>query len=77
MLGIAGATEDELYPALDWLLARQERIEAGLARRHLGPGSLVLYDLTSTYVEGRHCPLAVKGYTATGGPTGPRSCSAC
>ena len=68
MLGIAGATEDELYRAMDWLLARQERIEAGLARRHLGPGALVLYDLTSTYVEGRHCPLAVKGYSRDGRP---------
>jgi len=61
--GIEGATEDELYGAMDWLLARQERIEAGLARRHLVSGSLVLYDVTSTYVEGRRCPLARHGYS--------------
>jgi hypothetical protein len=63
VLGLAGATEDELYGALDWLLARQERVEAALARRHLGSGSLVLYDVTSTYVEGTHCPLAAHGYS--------------
>jgi len=63
LMGVAGASEDELYGALDWLLARQARVEAALARRHLGAGSLVLYDLTSTYVEGTHCPLAAHGYS--------------
>jgi len=63
ILAIGGADEDELYGAMDWLLARQARIEAGLARRHLRSGSLVLYDLTSTYLEGRHCPLARHGYS--------------
>lgn len=63
LLGIEGADEDDLYGALDWLLERQERIEAGLARRHLGSGSLVLYDVSSTYVEGTHCPLARHGYS--------------
>jgi hypothetical protein len=63
ILGVADATEDELYGALDWLLARQARTEAGLAARHLSAGSLVLYDVSSTYVEGSHCPLAVKGYS--------------
>ncbi len=63
MLDVEGASEDDLYRALDWLLERQARIEAGLARRHLASGSLVLYDLTSTYVEGRHCPLARHGYS--------------
>ncbi len=63
LLGIEGADEDDLYRALDWLLARQGRIEAGLARRHLGSGSLVLYDVSSTYVEGRRCPLARHGYS--------------
>jgi len=63
LLGIADTSEDELYRALDWLLARQARIEAGLARRHLAPGSLVLYDLSSTYVEGRRCPLARHGHS--------------
>jgi hypothetical protein len=66
ILGIADADEDELYRALDWLLARQARIEAALARRHLRAGSLVLYDLTSTYVEGRHCPLAAHGHSRDG-----------
>jgi hypothetical protein len=62
-LGIGEVTEDELYGAMDWLLTRQGRIEAALARRHLAEGSLVLYDVTSTYVEGRHCPLATPGYS--------------
>jgi len=63
MLGVAGAGEDELYAALDWLLGRQAAVEAGLARRHLAEGSLVLYDVTSTYVTGRSCPLAARGYS--------------
>ncbi len=62
-LGVEGATSDELYGAMDWLLTRQGRIEAALARRHLGSGSLVLYDVSSTYVEGRRCPLAAHGYS--------------
>jgi len=62
MLRVDSADEDELYTAMDWLLNRQARIEAALARRHLGEGSLVLYDLTSTYFEGRHCCLARRGY---------------
>jgi len=62
-LGVEDATEDELYGAMDWLLARQARIEAALARRHLGSGSLVLYDVSSTYMEGSHCPLARHGYS--------------
>jgi len=55
--------EDDLYAAMDWLIARQPRIEAQLARRHLQHGTLVLYDLSSTYFEGRHCPLARYGYS--------------
>jgi hypothetical protein len=62
-MGIEGADENELYGALDWLLARQGRVERSLAARHLSPGSLVLYDLTSTYVEGTHCPLAAYGHS--------------
>ena len=58
---MAEATEDELYAAMDWLLERQQSIEEGLARRYLTPGGVVLYDLTSTYVEGDHCPLAKRG----------------
>ena len=65
-LGIEGATEDELYAALDWLGARQARIEARLAARHLEPDGLVLYDLSSSYVEGSHCPLARLGYSRDG-----------
>lgn len=67
-LGVGDATEDELYAAMDWLLGRQAAIEARLAARHLEPGGLVLYDLTSTYVEGRHCPLARRGYSRDGKP---------
>jgi hypothetical protein len=65
-LGIEGATEDELYAALDWLGARQARIEARLAARHLEPGGLVLYDLSSSYLAGSHCPLARLGYSRDG-----------
>jgi len=63
MLGVADATEDELYGALDWLLARQAKVERALAARHLAPGSLVLYDVSSTYAEGRRRPLAVPGHS--------------
>jgi len=62
-LGVAGADEDALYAALDWLRARQERIEQRLARRHLSDGELVLYDVSSSYFEGRTCPLAKLGYS--------------
>lgn len=62
-LGLETVTEDELYRAMDWLLERQERIEKQLASRHLEHGCLVLYDLTSTYFEGRHCPIAHYGHS--------------
>ena len=62
-LGVADADENELYAALDWLLERQGAIEQKLASRHLQEGSLVLYDLTSTWFEGRRCPLAQLGYS--------------
>lgn len=65
-LGVADASEDELYGAMDWLLARQGAIEARLAARHLEAGGLVLYDLSSTYVTGRHNPLARIGYSRDG-----------
>jgi hypothetical protein len=68
MLGVDGASEDELYRAMDWLLERQPRIEAGLARRHLRSGGLVLYDVTSTYLEGRRCELAAHGHSRDGRP---------
>ena len=63
MVGIESVDEDDLYRAMDWLLPRQQQIEQQLAQRHLRAGSLVLYDLTSTYFEGRHCPLARLGYS--------------
>jgi hypothetical protein len=65
-LGVAAADEDELYAALDWLLARQGRIERALARRHLEEGTLVLYDVSSSYFEGHTCPLAQLGYSRDG-----------
>jgi hypothetical protein len=65
-LSIEDADEDELYAAMDWLLARQERIEKRLARLHLKSGSLILYDLSSSYMEGRHCSLAHVGYSRDG-----------
>jgi len=66
VLDIVGAGEDRLYEAMDWLLPRQDAIEAALAKRHLGEHCLVMYDLTSTYFEGRHCPLARRGYSRDG-----------
>jgi transposase len=62
-LGVASADEDDLYAALDWLEQRQAAIEQGLAQAHLADGSFVLYDLSSTYFEGRHCPLARLGHS--------------
>jgi len=65
-LGVADADEDELYEALDWLLTRQSRIEKKLARRHLSEGAVVLYDISSSYYEGRCCPLAKFGHNRDG-----------
>ena len=65
-LGVSEAGEDELYQAMDWLLARQERIEKKLAERHLQEGSLVLYDVSSSYYEGHTCPLAQYGHDRDG-----------
>jgi hypothetical protein len=65
-LGVADADEDALYEALDWLLARQGRVEQALARRHLTDGGLILYAVTSTYFEGRKCPLAKFGHSRDG-----------
>jgi hypothetical protein len=62
-LGVSGADEDDLYAAMDWLLDRQQRIEDRLARRHLKEGQLVLYDVSSSYFEGRTCELARLGYS--------------
>lgn len=65
-LAVAGATEAEVLAAMDWLLARQERIEQALARRSLSEGGFVLYDLSSSYLEGSKCPLAGFGYSRDG-----------
>ena len=64
--GVADATEDDLYAAMDWLLAGQDRIQKKLAARHLKEDALVLYDLSSSYFEGSHCPLAKLGYSRDG-----------
>jgi transposase len=60
-LGLGPVADDELYGALDWLLERQPAIETALAKRHLQNGTLVLYDVSSSYLEGRCCPLAQRG----------------
>src|SRR6201991_5025354 len=65
-LGLGEVDDDELYAALDWLLARQAAIETALAKRHLTNGTLVLYDVSSSYMEGRCCPLAKRGYSRDG-----------
>ena len=65
-LGVEDADENDLYEALDWLLPRQRRIEAKLAQRHLEEGAPVLYDVSSSYYEGRHCPLALFGHSRDG-----------
>ena len=65
-LGLGDVADDQLYAALDWLLARQAAIETALARRHLQNGTLVLYDVSSSYLEGRCCPLASRGYSRDG-----------
>ena len=82
--GVVQANEDDLYAAMDWLLARQDVIQKKLAARHLSAGGLVLYDLSSSYFEGTCCPLAKRGYSRDGKPgtlqvnygllTDPRGC---
>ena len=69
-LDVAGAATDEIYAAMDWLLERQDAIETKLAAKHLGPeanpGRMALFDLTSSWVTGRCCPLAARGYSRDG-----------
>jgi hypothetical protein len=69
-LGVAEASTDDIYAAMDWLAGRQDAIEAGLARRHLGPepnpARMALFDLSSSWLEGRCCPLAARGYSRDG-----------
>jgi Transposase DDE domain len=62
-LGLGAVEEREVYAALDWLGGQQERIEQALAKRHLSDGTLVLYDVSSSYLEGRKCELARFGYS--------------
>src|SRR6266536_3527478 len=69
-LGVANAGTDEVYAAMDWLVDRQDQIEAKLAARHLAaavnPSRMALFDLSSSWVEGRYCPLAARGYSRDG-----------
>ena len=65
-LGIADAPRDDVYAAMDWLLGRQDPIEAALAGRHLGEGGIAMFDLSSSWVEGTHCELAARGYSRDG-----------
>jgi hypothetical protein len=69
-LGVAGASTDDIYAAMDWLEHRQDGIEAELARRHLAPepnpARMALFDLSSSWLEGRCCPLAARGYSRDG-----------
>ncbi|HEV3294521.1 MAG TPA: IS1634 family transposase [Streptosporangiaceae bacterium] len=69
-LGVAGASTDDIYAAMDWLEDRQDAIEAALATRHLGPAAnpsrMALFDLSSSWLEGRCCPLAARGYSRDG-----------
>src|SRR5579863_476291 len=69
-LGVAEASTDDIYAAMDWLAGRQDAIEAGLARRHLAPDAnparMALFDLSSSWLEGTRCPLAARGYSRDG-----------
>jgi hypothetical protein len=69
-LGVAGASTDDIYAAMDWLAGQQDSIEAGLAARHLAPATnpskMALFDLSSSWMEGRHCPLSARGYSRDG-----------
>src|SRR6478752_5862943 len=69
-LGVAGASTDDIYAAMDWLGGRQDAIEAELARRHLAPepnpARMALFDLSSSWLEGTRCPLAARGYSRDG-----------
>lgn len=66
VLALGELDEDDLYAAMDWLLERQHTVENALARRHLRGSTLTLYDVSSTYFEGRSCPLAKRGYSRDG-----------
>jgi Transposase DDE domain len=66
LLGVSGADEDDLYAAMDWVLARKDTIEDALAARHLANGTLVLYDVSSAAFEGHTCPLGAIGHPRDG-----------
>jgi hypothetical protein len=66
MLGLETVEAEDLYQAMDWLEARQAKVEKALAKRHLHDGTLVLYDVSSSYFEGRSCPLAAIGHSRDG-----------
>ena len=66
LLGVSGCDEDDLYAAMDWVLARKDAIENALAARHLANGTLVLYDVSSAAFEGRTCPLGAIGHPRDG-----------
>ena len=76
-LGLGAVDEDELYVALDWLGERQEAVEKALARKHLREGTLVLYDVSSSYVEGRCCSWRSSATTATARRASCRSSTVC
>jgi hypothetical protein len=65
-LGVAGASRDEVYAAMDWLQARQDAIEASLSGRHLAEGGMAMFDLSSSWLEGSRCELAARGYSRDG-----------
>ncbi len=65
-LGVAGASTDDIYAAMDWLVSRQDDIEKQLAARHLHQGGIAMFDLSSSWVEGSHCELAAYGYSRDG-----------
>jgi hypothetical protein len=65
-LGVAGASTDDIYAAMDWLVSRQDDIEKQLAARHLAEGGIAMFDLSSSWVEGSHCELAAYGYSRDG-----------
>ena len=73
---MAAASTDEVYAAMDWLLDRQDSIEAKLAPRHLNasanPSNMALFDLSSSWMEGTHCPLAARGHCRDGKKGKPR-----
>jgi hypothetical protein len=76
-MGLTEVAEREVYAALDWLIEQQPRMEAALASKHLVGGTLVLYDVSSSYMEGRCCPLAKYGHTRDHRCDRPRSSMDC